>query len=319
MSFIQTIKKEINEKRKLRTSSLNAYASNINKLHNLMFNKEITNLDFLKDKKKVMKAIEEKKLSTRKTYLAAIVVTLMAFDKDKDLIKYYRDEMEELAKMFNTEMSEQKKSEKQDENWVSLTTLRKIMRKYRNELNEKGIFKKQPEDLTNKEFELLQKWIVASLYILDDNPPLRNDYIMKTISNKEYSKLSEEDKKKQNYLVIKSRNNKAFSLGDYKTSGKYGTKLIPVGKKLNSALNIWLRFNTTGNLLLNSRKQPMTANGLTKFLQKTFEPTGKNISSSLIRHIFISEKFPAVNQEKEEVASKMGHSVSQQTLYSKKD
>ena len=88
---------------------------------------------------------------------------------------------------------------------------------------------------------------------------------------------------------------------------------------MNSALNIWLRFNTTGNLLLNSRKQPMTANGLTKFLQKTFEPTGKNISSSLIRHIFISEKFPAVNQEKEEVASKMGHSVSQQTLYSKKD
>tara|TARA_R110002012_G_scaffold74803_1_gene189479 strand:- start:8714 stop:9673 length:960 start_codon:yes stop_codon:yes gene_type:complete len=319
MSFIQTIKKEINEKRKLRPSSLNAYASNINKLHNLMFNKEITNLDFLKDKKKVMKAIEEKKLSTRKTYLAAIVVTLMAFDKDKDLIKYYRDEMEELAKMFNTEMSEQKKSEKQDENWVSLTTLRKIMRKYRNELNEKGIFKKQPEDLTNKEFELLQKWIVASLYILDDNPPLRNDYIMKTISNKEYSKLSEEDKKKQNYLVIKSRNNKAFSLGDYKTSGTYGTKLIPVGKKLNSALNIWLRFNTTGNLLLNSRKQPMTANGLTKFLQKTFEPTGKNISSSLIRHIFISEKFPAVNQEKEKVASAMGHSVAQQTLYSKKD
>jgi len=319
MSFIDKIKKEIGDKRNLRSSSLNAYASNINKLHKLMFNKEIENLDFLKNKKKVMDTIDNKKLSTRKTYLASIVVTLMAFDKDKDLIKYYRDEMEDLAKRFNTEMQEQKKSETQDKNWVSLTTLRKVMRKYRNELNEKEIFKKNPDELSNKEFELLQKWIVASLYILDDNPPLRNDYIMKTISNNDYSKLSESQKKETNYLVIKSRNNKSFSLGDYKTSGKYGTKLIPVGKKLNSALNIWLKFNKSGHLLLNSRKEPMTANGLTKFLQKTFAPTGKNISSSLIRHIFISEKFPAVNKEKEAVADAMGHSVAQQTLYSKKN
>ena len=319
MSFIDKIKKEIGDKRNLRSSSLNAYASNINKLYKLMFNKEIENLDFLKNKKKVMDTIDNKKLSTRKTYLASIVVALMAFDKDKDLIKYYRDEMEDLAKQFNNEMQEQRKSETQDKNWVSLTTLRKVMRKYRNELNEKEIFKKNPDELSNKEFELLQKWIVASLYILDDNPPLRNDYIMKTISNNDYSKLSESQKKETNYLVIKSRNNKSFSLGDYKTSGKYGTKLIPVGKKLNSALNIWLKFNKSGHLLLNSRKEPMTANGLTKFLQKTFAPTGKNISSSLIRHIFISEKFPAVNKEKEAVADAMGHSVQQQTLYSKKD
>jgi len=319
MTFIETIKKEINEKRKLRPSSLNAYASNMNKLHKLMFDKEINGLDFLKKKKDVMKTIEEKKLSTRKTYLAAIVVTLMAFDKDEKLIEYYRDEMEDLAKQFNANMEEQKKSETQDKNWVSLAALRKVMRKYRNELNEKGIFKKDVDDLTNKEFDLLQKWIVSSLYILDENPPLRNDYIMKTISNKDYEKLSEDQKREKNYLVIKSRNNKMFSLGEYKTSGKYGTKTIPVGKKLNSALNIWLKFNKTGHLLLNSKREPMTANGLTKYLQKTFAPTGKNISSSMIRHIFISDKFPAQNKEKEEVAEKMAHSVNQQTLYSKKD
>ena len=319
MTFIEEIKKEINEKRDLRESSLKAYASNMNKLHKLMFDKEISGLDFLKDKKEVMKTIENKKLSTRKTYLAAIVVTLMAFDKDEDLIKYYRDEMEDLAKQFSANMEEQKKSETQDKNWVSLSALRKVMRKYRNELNQKGIFKKEPDDLTNKEFDLLQKWIVASLYILDENPPLRNDYIMTVISNKEYDKLSEKEIENNNYTVVKSRNNKMFSLGEYKTSGKYGTKIIPVGKKLNSALNIWLKFNTSGHLLLNSKKETMTANGLTKYLQKTFAPTGKNISSSMIRHIFISDKFPAENKEKEEVAEKMAHSVQQQTLYSKKD
>ena len=317
MTFIETIRKEIGEKRKLRPSSINAYVGNINKLHKLMYDTEIKDLDFLKDKKKVMETIENKKLSTRKTYLASIVVTLMAFDKDEKLISYYRDEMEDLAKKFNADMEEQNKSDTQDKNWVSLEALRKVMRKYRNELNEKGIFKK--EELTNKEFDLLQKWIVSSLYILDDNPPLRNDYIMDVIPNKDYEKLTDDEKREKNYLVIKSRNNKSFSLGEYKTSGKYGTKLIPVGKKLNSALNIWLKFNKTGHLLLNSKREPMTANGLTKYLQKVFAPTGKNISSSMIRHIFISEKFPAQNKEKDELADKMAHSVNQQTLYSKKD
>jgi hypothetical protein len=320
MAFIEKLKKEIGDHRKLRASSINAYASNLNKLHKLMFDgEEISDLDFLKDRKKVMKTIEDKKLSTRKTYLAAIVVALMAFEKDEKLISPYRDDMEALAKKFNDDMEKQKKSETQDKNWVSLAALRKVMRKYRNELNEKGIFKKEYDDLTNKEFDLLQKWIVASLYILDDNPPLRNNYIMNVISNKDYEKLSEKEKEERNYTVVKSRNNKFFSLGNYKTSGKYGTKIIPVGKKLNSALNIWLKFNKTGHLLLNSKREPMTANGLTKYLQKTFSPTGKNISSSMIRHIFISEKFPAQNAEKEEVAEKMGHSVEQQTLYSKKD
>ena len=319
MTFTDTIRKEIGDKRKLRPSSINAYVGNINKLHKSMFDTEIKDLDFLKDREKVMSTIEDKKLSTRKTYLASIVVTLMAFDKDEKLISYYRDEMEELAKKFNADMEEQSKSATQDKNWVSLETLRKVMRKYRNELNEKGIFKKEPDSLTNKEFDLLQKWIVASLYILDENPPLRNNYIMETISNADYDKLTEKQKTEKNYLVIKSRNSKEFSLGDYKTSGKYGTKLIPVGKKLNSALNIWFKFNKSGHLLLNSKKEPMTANGLTKYLQKTFAPTGKNISSSMIRHIFISDKFPAQNKEKDAVSEKMLHSTEQQTLYSKKD
>jgi hypothetical protein len=318
MTFIEKLKKEISEKRKLRDSSINAYVSNMNKLHKIMFDKPIEDLDFLKDKSKVMKAIENKKLTTRKTYLASIVVSLMSLDKDEKLTSYYRDAMEGLAKEFNSDMEKQKKSEVQDKNWVSLEALRKVMRKYRNELMEKKIFQKD-KDLNNKDFDLLQKWVVSSLYILDDNPPLRLDYApMETISKSDYNNLTDKEKTEKNYLVIKSRNSKDFSLGDYKTSGTYGTKLIPVGKKLNSVLNIWLKFNTTGHLLLNSRKEPMTANGLTKYLQKTFAPTNKNISASMIRHIFITTKFPPQNKEKEEIADKMLHSVSEQTRYSKK-
>ncbi len=319
MTFLETLKTKINDKRNIRETSLNAYVFNINKLHKSIFDKDAENLDFLKKKDDVIKALENKKLSTRKSYLASIVVSLMSMDGDEDLIKFYRNEMEDLAKKFNEEMETQRKSEKQKDNWVSLEKLRKVMRKYRNELNEKKVFQKEPEKLTNKEFDLLQRWVVSSLYILDDNPPLRNDYLMKVISQKDYDKLSDKDKEKENYLINKSRNTKSFSLGQYKTSGKYGTKIIKVGKKLNSVLNIWLKFNKSGYLLLNSKKEPMTSNGLTKFLNRTFSPTGKNnISSSMIRHIFISEKFPPQLKEKQEVADKMLHSKSQQDLYAKK-
>jgi len=319
--FIKKLGEDITESRNIKASSLKVYLFNIEKLHDKIFSKrDFNNLMWLKKREKVMKAIEDMKLSSRKTYLASIVVALSSQgDKFEDDVKYYRDEMEELAKQYNTEQEQQKKSEKEDKNWTSLASLRKVNRNYRNELKERKVFQKEPDDITNKEFDLLQKWVVSGLYVLDDNPPLRNDYIMDIIKYSDYQKLTEAEKKEKNYLVIKSRNNKFFSLGEYKTSGKYGTKEIEVGKKLNSMLNVWLKFNTSGHLLLNSKKEPMTANGLTKYLNKTFEPSGKsNISSSLIRHIFITEKIGGPTlKEKQEIADKMGHSVGQQELYKK--
>ena len=95
---------------------------------------------------------------------------------------------------------------------------------------------------------------------------------------------------------------------EYKTSGKYGENQVKVGKKLNSVLNIWLKYNKTDSLLLNSQGKPMSANGLGKEIKKVFEPTGKNISVNMLRHIFISEKYPKEKlDEKAEDAKKMGH------------
>ena len=319
--FMEKLSNDINEARNIKPSSLKVYLFNIEKLHDKIYStRDITNLKFLQKTDKVMKAIEDMKLSSRKTYLASIVVALSSQgDEYESEIKFYRDEMEDLAKQYSSEQEEQKMNEKEKDNWTSLASLRKVMRNYRNELKERKVFQKDADSITNKEFDLLQKWVVAGLYVLDDNPPLRNDYIMNVITNKEYSELNDKEKTERNYLVVKSRNNKFFSLGDYKTSGKYGTKEIEVGKKLNAMLNIWLKFNTTGHLLLNSKKEPMTQNGLTKYLNKTFEPSGKsNISSSLIRHIFITEKIGGPTlKEKQDIADKMGHSVGQQELYKK--
>ena len=320
--FVKDIETKIKEKReRVRESTLKSYIFNINKLAKTITGDPIKSLKFLDDKEKVMKSLEELKPTTRKTKLASIVVILSAFDKDEKLIKFYRDEMLELQKGFQEDMDKNEKSEAQEKNWTSLANLRKVMRKYKNELIEKGVFNKPKSEITDKEFKLMQKWIVSSLYVLDDaNPPRRLEYAeTKIIKEADYKKLSEKELK-NNYLVVRGRNNKFFSFGDHKSEGKYGLQKITIGKKLNSALNIWLKYNDSNFLLSNSQHAPMSRNSLTKFIQKVFEPTGKQIGASMIRHIYISEKFPAEKQdEKEQVATKMGHSEDMQNQYSKKN
>ena len=64
----------------------------------------------------------------------------------------------------------------------------------------------------------------------------------------------------------------------------------------------------------------MSSNQLSKYINKVFEPTGKKVSANLLRHIYISEKFPVEkNREKEDIADKMGHGVDTQNTYAKKE
>jgi hypothetical protein len=122
--------------------------------------------------------------------------------------------------------------------------------------------------------------------------------------------------------VVVSRNTKYFHFADYKTRKTKGVFKYKVKGPLNRVLNLWLKFNTTGSLLLNSRGKEMKPNTLTKFLQKTFEPTGKKISSQMIRTIKLSEHYgtESSNMEKKELADAMGHSVAtQQKFYIKKE
>ena len=151
-----------------------------------------------------------------------------------------------------------------------------------------------------------------------DNPPLRLDYApMKIISKNVYNDIPTDDQN-INYLVITGKNKKEFILNDYKTKGTYGQKKIPVSSIVNKLLNVWLHYNTTDYLLLNSKNESLSSNGLTKLITSVFLPTGKKISVSMLRHIFISEIFPADSEKRQKIADLMVHSVNMQTDYAKK-
>lgn len=320
MDFKEDIKNLIEKTRSIRESSLNAYVANLSKLLKMAdMEVNMTNLNKLLSKpKEVIDLLDGRKHSTIRNYLASIVVITSAQDKDK-LTDEYRKLMEEYAKEYTNHIKENNKSEKQNENWVSLAELEKVLKSYKREITEKKILKKT--ELSKKELDLLQKYVVGNLYIGDEsNPPLRNDYIMEIISEADYKRLEEAEKKKQNYLVVKNSANKYFSIGEYKTSGKYGVKTFPIGKNLNRVLNMWLKFNKSKYLLLNSKNSPMTANGLTKYIQKVFEPTGKKIGASMLRHIYITEKLAPLKAQQNELSDKMLHSTAvQQDVYVKND
>lgn len=315
------IKEAIDTKRNIKPNSLRAYLISLQKLHDFIIGKgELEDLNFLKDEDKVAEKLQELKLSTQKNYLSAVIVALDAMNTEDDYdeeLTFYRGYLDELNKQSKEEAEKQHKSQTQKENWSTMKELRKVMNKYKSDIMERELLTK-PE-LTKKQFDLVQKWVVANLFLDDENPPTRLDYApMQVIKEEDFKKLSDDEKAENNYLVLRSRNKKYFHFGEYKTSKKYGANEIPVGKKLNSVLNIWLRVNPTDHLLLNSRGEPQTANGLGKYITKVFEPTGKKIGVNMLRHIFITEKFAPELNEKQDVAKKMGHSVSTQELYAKK-
>ena len=319
---MESLKRAIDEKRNIKPNSLNAYVISISKLHKATEGDgEFKNLDFLKDTKEIKEFLSSLKLSTQKNYLASIIVSLDAMNtkgKYDDLIKEYREILDDTHNKYVEDYENGEKSESQKKNWASMKELKKVMAMYLRDIKERELFSK--EELNKKQMALMQKWVIANLFLNEENPPTRLDYSpMEIISKGEYDKLDEEERKENNYLVVLSRNNKFFSFNEYKTSGKYGENQVKVGKKLNSVLNIWLKYNKTDSLLLNSQGKPMSANGLGKEIKKVFEPTGKNISVNMLRHIFISEKYPKEKlDEKSQDAKKMGHSVDMQEKYSKK-
>ena len=310
----------IDEKRNIKANSLKAYLISIKKVHAGVEDGEFTSLDFLKDHDKVVDWLDDKKLSTQKNYLASIIVSLDAMnkkDKYDDLLKKYREILDDVHKRYVEDYESGDKSESQQKNWTSMKELRKAMNKLKADIMERELFSK--DELNRKQMVLIQKWVIANLFLSPENPPTRLDYSpMEVITKAEFEKLDKEEKEENNYLVVTSRNTKHFNFNQYKTAGKYGENDVKVGKKLNSVLNIWLKYNKTDSLLLNSKGEPLSANGLGKEIKKTFESTGKNISVNMLRHIFISEKYPNEDDEKDKDAKKMGHSKEQQSKYSKK-
>ena len=308
---MKDLKKNIEEFRPtLKQNSINAYLIVLKKLNN---NKDYENLDFLKNKKDIDLILEKLKLTTRRNYITAVLVVLQAVKyDDQNLLNYYRNLVNDYNEEYTAKMSTNTKSEKQEANWVELSELDKIREDYAARVKKLDL--KNKIKIKPSEFSLLQEYLVSALYTL--LPPIRLDYSPMLVVK------SEKDMKEgNNYLINSGRNKKRFVINEYKNVKSKGQQIITVPSKLNSILNLVLKYNDTEHLLLNNRKQALSSNGLGKLITSVFKPTGKQITINLLRSMFISQNIDmeAINNAKN-LADAMGHSTStQQKIYFKKE
>lgn len=282
-------------KAKVKDSSVLLYMKNLKRLNN---NQEIKNLNFLKDTPEIFSKIEKYKPNTQKTYLISIVSVLKNVPNMKKYHKVYYDAMMKLngeLKVNNT------KSETQEKNWI---TQEEVLAKWK-ELNEN--IQKDKKKLTEPEYYNLLEFVVLSLYVLQAprrNADYQDNYIVK--------KMTTELPTDHNYTDMEK---KEFVFNNYKTQSKYKTQIIPFNEELKTILDLWLKHHPLKKflkqnpipLLVTFEGEPfIQTNSITRILNKIF---GKKIGVSMLRNIYLTDKFGDTIKDLQNTTLDMGTSA----------
>lgn len=288
----------------------------LNDKHN-KYNKNEINPSFLLDVKNVMKIINsEKKLNTQKSELSVCYIFVKAcFQNELQKANIYHDEMMKLSKEYNEWLKKQEKSETQKQNWIDRDELDKIINDLFNEVKDY----KELDILTKEQYKNLEVYVLLRLL---DNFSIRNEYgNMKLINKEPFDNFD-------NYLVIdKANDTYKIILNIYKTKKYLGKKQYYIPENIKKFLKILLSFNKSGYLLSNIKNtNALGRNGLTLLLTRFFKKkTGKNISTSMIRHIQATddledeESIIEKQNRNKQIEDKYLHNSRQHELYAKKD
>jgi len=310
---------EIKESRPtLKTNTVKQYVINLEKLQKLF---DTDNYNFLKNPEEVMEKIKDLHYLSQRNKLNAIVVLLSAINNKGDqdeLIEKYGKKRDELNDKYSEEQKSGVISDKQSPNFTTTEEIFKMINQMGEDL--KPLKKKNKDEITKKEKQLLQAYVLFNIYA---RMPFRNDLGngASAINQAAYKKLSEEDKKNNNYLVVPSKGNIYWVMNKYKTSKKYEQLNLPIeDNDLRKILRYYLKINGMGVLFKTSTGKPITKIELSKILIKYSKKyLNKSISSTLLRKIYLSSKYSKVKDKMEKDATMMGNSVAvQQNVYVKK-
>jgi integrase len=292
-------------------------------LFNLNGKAPFNNLSFLKKTDALDTHINQYSDNTKRNYYSAILNALRDV-KDKASYKkthkHWADVMAEKTKEHRENKDDQKKSERQKENWVDWSDVEKKATDMRNSMLESVKGKKV---LTPQDFDKILNYLILSLYVYI--PPRRNqDYLDMYV----VKKYSDEMPKDKNYLDLAG---KQFVFNIFKTAKKVGQQKVPIPDTADAPLMdtiiTYLKFHpglkgnksksVVAKFLVSSDGTPITAvNAITRVLNRIF---GKKVGSSMLRHIYLSHKYGDKLEEMKEDAEKMAHSMAQQKEYIKTD
>ena len=296
MEFKNKIKEQLRENRpNLSEKSLATYTST---LYNLPLkvlgeNQPVT-MDFFKDTDRIMKYLKDTAPNKRKSILGAVFV-LTNNEKAREL-------MIGDSKIVNEHYKQQKKSDKEVENWIDWQDILNI---YNAKLRISNlIFKKKV--ITPEDINILNDFIILSCYVL--MPPRRlMDYAEMKVKNF--------DENKDN--CIKGKN---IISNNYKTLKTYGKQTFTMPQEFASLVKKWMKINESDYLIYHKKGSETSVSNLNKQINSIFD--GKKISVDMIRHSFLtnyySGKMPTL-VEMEEMSKKMAHSVTTALTYIKQN
>jgi len=298
-----------NARPNVKPNTIKQYEVNLKKLQKIY---DTDNYDFLSKPDDVMDKIKDLHYLSQRNILNAIVVLLMALNHDEkydELLITYGDLRDELNDKYSDEQKSGVISDKQSKNFTTTEEIFKMINDMAEDL--KPIKKKSKDEITKKEMQLLQAWVLFNIYSV---MPFRNDLGdgASAINQAAYKKLSEQDKKDNNFLVVPSKGNLYWVMNKYKTSRKYQQLNIPIeDANLRKILRYYLKMNGKGILFKTSTGKPLTRTELSKVLLKYSKKyMDKSISTTLLRKIYLSSKYGNMKEELEKDNKVMAHSMN---------
>ena len=306
MDIIQAIK---TNRPKLSESSIRTYISCINRIAKGINKNLLTDKDILENIDEIMKWIERYSANPRKTKIASLITTLddkngEQSDELKKILEKLRAQMWKDAEEIKTKDESQTLTEEQKKNWIPWKDVLKRWEQLK--IEAEPLFKL--EKLTRNQFFLLQNFILLSLYVLI--PPRRSkDWTDFKI--RDYDTTTES---KDNYMVIPDMKRKPayFVFNSYKNSSRLGPQRVNIPNYLRLLILKWGKINPSDYLITNQFQQKVAHSRITMLLNNIF---GKSISSSLLRHIYLTDKLGSVDLKKlKDITSSMGNSEIERTL-----
>lgn len=232
--------------------------------------------------------------ATKLSYLNSIISLKKIGYED---IKNNIDDIIELRDKLNTQIEQHRNTDNlaNPKQKKALSTLsREKLLMFQNKLNENK----------NKSIKNLEDYILINLM---NTYPIRNDLMDIVLTNKKSDVKKMKDK---NILYIPTKKNSEsyLILNNYKTSKTNGRIILNIEPQITNDIKNLIK-DGRKYLFVNSKYEPLTSSAFTHKLNRIFEKEfGIGISSTIIRKLYLSDKYKDILDEMKKDAHIMGHS-----------
>ena len=270
---------------RISDSSIKTYVSSLSSLFKKVYGSGEVDPEKFVDSSKILSFLKDMPPARRKSILAALVVITNG-------VPAYRDQMQDDIAVYQHDVQKQSKNEKQEAYWMEPSAIDDKLAQLKTE----ALYLLKKKTLSMIDLQQIQNWVILSLYWLQ--VPRRSlDYCLMKWRGDVGDKDNSYNMKKGTFRFV-----------SYKTQRIHGVQTMQAPKDLRAALTKWLKKNPTDFLLFDSQGHQLTPTTLNQRLNKIF---GKKLSTSGLRHIFLSSKYGhIIEMEKNLTAdlAKMGSS-----------